>query len=82
MGAFLRDLSAGRPMNQQWKAILISKRRERERLAALPFSEKVALLDKLRDRALAAAESPLARAHEPNGGRAWIFRDRPPPDRP
>lgn len=65
-------------MNEQWKAILESKRRERVRLAGLPFSEKVALLEKLRDRALATAGSALYRIHDRTGDRAWILRERPP----
>ena len=69
-------------MNDQWKAILISKQRERERLAALPFSEKIPLLEKLRDRALAAAGSALHRAHRPKDGRASLLRDTPPKNCP
>ncbi len=68
-------------MNEQWQAILKSKRRERARLAALPFSEKVVLLEKLRDRALAVAGSGLYRAHEPAGGKARLLRERPPESR-
>ncbi len=69
-------------MNEQLKAILESKRRERARLTALPFSEKVPLLEKLRDRALAAAGSALYRTHERTGSRAWILRERPPEKQP
>ena len=69
-------------MNDQWKAILISKRRERERLAALPFSEKIPLLEKLRDRALAAAESALYRTRRPDDERASLLRDNPPKNCP
>ena len=68
-------------MNEQWKRILESKRIERVRLAALPFSEKIALLEKLRDRALAAIDSPLYRAHEPADGKAWVLREKPPENR-
>ena len=48
-------------MNAQMRAILESKREARLRLAALPFTEKVALLEHLRDRSLAIADSPLYR---------------------
>jgi hypothetical protein len=63
-------------MNARTKAMLKSKRTERRRLAALPFSEKVALLERLRDRALAVAGSSLYRAHELRAGKAWVLRDR------
>ena len=41
------------------RKILESKRATRNRLAALPFSEKVKILEKLRDRSVAIALSPL-----------------------
>jgi hypothetical protein len=50
------------------RAILESKRATRRELAALPFAEKVKLLEKLRDRQLAIAASPLARRFR---RRAW-----------
>jgi len=43
------------------RRILESKQAERERLRALPFAEKLKLLEKLRDRSLAIAQSPLRR---------------------
>jgi len=46
-------------MNDQITTILESKRIERRRLAALPFTEKVPILEKLRDRALSIANSSL-----------------------
>ena len=46
-------------MSGQMNAILESKRRERARLAGLSFTEKVVLLEKLRDRAIAIAGSAL-----------------------
>lgn len=46
-------------MKAQWNAILESKRRERARLAALPFAEKIVLLEKLRDRAWTLSKSDL-----------------------
>ncbi len=49
-------------MNQRMIAVLESKRQERERLRALPIDEKIALLERLRDRAWAIAGSLLARA--------------------
>jgi hypothetical protein len=48
-------------MTEWMRAILESKREMRRQLSALPFSEKVKLLEKLRDRSLAIAESPLRR---------------------
>lgn len=44
--------------------ILESKRATRSRLAALPFSEKVKLLEKLRDRSRVIAATPLRRSHQ------------------
>ena len=52
-------------MSKWIRAILESKREMRRRLAVLPFSEKVKLLEKLRDRSLAIASSPLRRSHQP-----------------
>jgi len=46
-------------MSDRMRKILESKARTRQRLAALPFAEKVKLLEQLRDRALAIAASPL-----------------------
>lgn len=46
-------------MSDQMRKILESKREVRKRLAALPFADKVKLLEQLRDRALAIAASPL-----------------------
>lgn len=48
-------------MNAQMKAISESKRAMQHHLQALPFSEKIALLEKLRDRGLAIANNPLRR---------------------
>jgi hypothetical protein len=39
--------------------MLESKRKLRSELAALPFSEKLKLLEKLRDRSLLLAKNPL-----------------------
>lgn len=41
------------------RQILESKRRFRRQLAERPFSEKLAILEKLRERSLAIAASPL-----------------------
>ena len=53
-------------MSERMSRILESKRAMRKHLAALPFSEKIKLLEKLRDRSLsiAAARTQMA------GGRA------------
>jgi len=41
------------------RQILESKRRYRRQLSERPFSEKLAILEKLRERSLAIAASPL-----------------------
>ncbi len=46
-------------MNDWMRRVLESKHKTRKRLAALPFSEKLVLLEKLRDRSLLIASSPL-----------------------
>jgi len=44
--------------------ILESKRATRKRIAALPFARKLELLEKLRDRSLLIASSPLRHAKQ------------------
>jgi len=51
-------------MSHFMRKVLESKRQARQRLAHLPFSEKVVLLEKLRDRSLLIANSPLRRRHQ------------------
>ena len=46
-------------MSDRMKQILESKRAMRRQLAALPFADKVKLLEQLRARTLAIATSPL-----------------------
>jgi hypothetical protein len=46
-------------MSQLLDQILDSKQRERRRLAALPFAEKVKILEQLRERQLLIAASSL-----------------------
>jgi hypothetical protein len=46
-------------MNDWMRKILESKRKSRQRLAGLSFSEKVRLLEKLCDRSQAIASNPL-----------------------
>ena len=48
-------------MSERMRQILESKRAMRRQLAALPFADKVKLLEQLRDRTLAIATSPLKR---------------------
>ena len=48
-------------MSERMRKILESKRESRKRLAALPFAQKLKLLEQLRDRTLAIATSPLKR---------------------
>jgi hypothetical protein len=46
-------------MTERMRQILESKRALRQHLATRPFSEKIALLEKLRDRSLAIAASSV-----------------------
>ncbi len=46
-------------MSPWMRKMLESKAAERKHLRELPFSEKLKLLEKLRDRSLAIARSPL-----------------------
>jgi hypothetical protein len=46
-------------MSDRMRKFLESKRAMRKQLAALPFADKIKLLEQLRDRALAIAASPL-----------------------
>jgi hypothetical protein len=48
-------------MSERMRAILESKRAMRRKLSALPFSEKVKLLEKLRKRSLLLASSRVNR---------------------
>jgi hypothetical protein len=48
-------------MSDWMRRVLESKRETRKRLAALSFSEKLVILEKLRDRSLLIAASPLRR---------------------
>lgn len=48
-------------MSDWMRKVLESKRAMRQRVAALSFSEKLKLLEKLRDRSLEIARSPLRR---------------------
>jgi hypothetical protein len=48
-------------MSEWMLKILESKRAMRQRLAKLPFADKVKILEQLRDRSRAIAESPLRR---------------------
>lgn len=69
-------------MNDRMNAVLESKRKERSRLAALPFSEKIALLEKMRDRALAIAASPLALNYSQGLANSLMLRERTGRDAP
>jgi hypothetical protein len=48
-------------MTDRMRQILESKRAMRQHLATRPFSEKIVLLEKLRDRSLAIAASSVRR---------------------
>jgi hypothetical protein len=51
-------------MSDYMRRVLESKRQTRKRLAALSFSQKLVLLEKLRDRSLLIAASSLRRQHQ------------------
>ncbi|MGD0814124.1 MAG: hypothetical protein ABSA83_11005 [Verrucomicrobiota bacterium] len=46
-------------MNELMDKILAAKKRSRQQLAALPFTEKVRLVEMMRDRSLLIAKNPL-----------------------
>jgi len=48
-------------MTDWMRKVLESKRAERQKLQEPPFSEKLKILEKLRQRSLAIADSPLRR---------------------
>jgi hypothetical protein len=48
-------------MSEWLRKLLESKRKARRKLAAKPFSEKIKLLEELRDRSRALATNPLRR---------------------
>jgi hypothetical protein len=48
-------------MSEWMRKVLENKRQMRKKIAALPFSEKIKILEKLRDRSLAIASNPLRR---------------------
>ena len=54
-------------MSDFMRRVLESKRETRKCLAALPFSEKLILLEKLRDRSVLLASTPL-RQRQPHRG--------------
>ena len=61
-------------MDPQMRKVLERKAAERKRLRELPFSEKLKLLEKLRDRSLAIARSPL-RAKSPITGNLKLAKE-------
>ena len=52
-------------MSEWMRKLLESKREMRKHLAVLPFSEKLRILEELRNRSLAIAASPLRREQTP-----------------
>jgi hypothetical protein len=54
-------------MSERMRKILESKRAMRRRLASLPFTDKVKLLEQLRDRSRAITASPLRRQRSHQG---------------
>ncbi len=63
-------------MNERMKAIRASKQAERRRLAGLPISEKVAILEKMRDRSRAIADTTLYQKRSPHGRKVSVLRER------
>ncbi|HQF19986.1 MAG TPA: hypothetical protein PLT37_01935 [Kiritimatiellia bacterium] len=55
-------------MNEQMRQMVASKQAERERLARLPFAEKLVLLGRLRERTLAMKGSAARGRIPPKGG--------------
>ena len=51
-------------MSDWMSKVLESKRENRKKLAALPFSAKIELLEKLRDRSLLISSSHLRKIHK------------------
>jgi len=51
-------------MSPFMRKVLENKRETRQLLAQLPFSQKLVLLEKLRDRSLLIAKSPFRRRHQ------------------
>jgi hypothetical protein len=52
-------------MNDWMRKVLESKRAMRQHLATLSFSEKLRILEELRNRSLAIAASPLRKQQSP-----------------
>ena len=52
-------------MSELMEKILAGKRASRKRLAALPFAEKLALVEKMRDRSRLLAANPFRRQTRP-----------------
>jgi len=48
-------------MSEWMRRVLEGKRQMRKQIATLPFSEKIKILEKLRDRSLVIASNPLRR---------------------
>lgn len=69
-------------MNDHMRDILESKRRERQRLAALPFAEKIPILEALRDRALMIEGSALYQTHGAHTEKARMVRESDTGSRP
>jgi len=53
-------------MSEWMRKVLESKRATRQRLQQLSFSEKLELLEKLRERSLLIAKSPLRQRRRPD----------------
>jgi hypothetical protein len=56
-------------MSELMEKILRRKEESRKKLAALSFEEKIALVEKMRDRSLLIAQSPLRKAQKSRADR-------------
>lgn len=65
MGAIWNKIPSREFMTNWMRQVLETKRAARQRLQALSFSEKLKLLEKLRDRSLALARNPLRLRQHP-----------------
>jgi len=63
-------------MTDAFEHIIESKQRERKRLAALPFAEKIKILERLRDRDAAIIAGRKGSANAPLPDRVLILREQ------
>ena len=68
-------------MNDHLRKVIEAKEEARRMQQQLSFTEKIKLLEKLRDRSLAIARSPLGRRYRTTSRAALIGKDRHAPSR-